>query len=965
MVFSSAKRAADESFHTLALSQAERVEERILTFLSPGEMSVQYLAELPLVRDSRGKLTGYLDTTETTTLYYANHPPHERLIYDEFIRVSNSNENYGLVFMANDDGQYAQAPEGHIKTAGYDPRLRSWYKEAMQSGRDVTVTTPYLTTGGGVVCSIMVKTYDLQGKLLGLLGVDYSLDSLTSDLAERHVLKTGYLVVFDQNGRIISDGHHPEYLTMDPEEYPELRKRMAAASDGVIYGVGTRGLDEYIVIRSIDNVNWKIAVVFDQSEMLESSYALLSTILLIAGGGFALTLIALLLLARSIVHPLEKLVEASVIISSGAYEHSDKERARLEDALAVRSQGESKKLAEALKTMIDTLNKRIEAANVASHAKSAFLSNMSHEIRTPMNAILGITEIQLQNESLESGLKEALGKIFNSGTLLLGIINDILDLSKIEAGKLELVISDYKLASLINDTAQVNIMRIGSKPIHFELFVDENAPSILVGDELRVKQILNNILSNAFKYTSEGTVTLSVSAETGGGKENEAIIIFTVKDTGQGMTKDQVSKLFDEYSRFNLEANRTTEGTGLGMSITRNLVRMMNGEILVDSDPGKGSAFTVRIPQGDTGAGSLGKELAENLQQFHAGSSEYMNKLRISREPMPYGRVMVVDDVETNIYVARGLLAPYGLMMDSADSGFAAIEKIKDGNVYDVVFMDHIMPKMDGIEATKIIRETGYQGTIVALTANAVVGQSEIFLHNGFNDFISKPIDIRQLDNVLNRFIRDRQTPEVLEAARRQADEMKKQNAGKEQPAMSGQPVIDAGFAKIFTRDASKALAVLEEIFAKSDRFSEEDTRTYVINAHGMKSALANIGRTELSAVARELEQAGRDNNTDVMSAKTPAFLDSLRALIDELTPKTEETGGEPADEDRPYLLDKLRALKEASAAYDKKAARSVMADLKEKTWSRPTMEFLDAIAENLLHSEFDEIVSAVDRFVM
>ena len=966
MVFSSAKRASVESFHALALSQAQRVEERILTFLSPGEMSIQYLSGLDLVRNSRGKLTSYLNTTETTTLYYANHPPHERLIYDEFIRVSESNENYGLVFMANVDGQYAQAPEGHIKTAGYDPRIRSWYKEAIQSGREVTVTTPYLTTGGGMVCSIMVKTYDLQGEPLGLLGVDYSLDSLTSDLAERHIFKTGYLVVFDQNGRIISDGHHPEYMAMEPEDYPALRKRMAAAADGVMYSVGTSGLDEYIVILSIDKIDWKIAVVFDQSEMLESSYDLLSSILLIAGVVFAVTLLALLVLARSIVHPIEKLVEASVIISSGDYEHSTEERARLEDALTVSSQGESKKLAEALKTMIDILNKRIEAANVASHAKSAFLSNMSHEIRTPMNAILGITEIQLQNDSLEPGLKEALGKIYNSGHLLLGIINDILDLSKIEAGKLELLIGEYKFASLINDTAQVNMMRIGSKPINFELFVDENIPSILVGDDLRVKQILNNILSNAFKYTAEGVVTLSVSAGTGK-IADKTVISFSVKDTGQGMTEEQVNKLFDEYSRFNMEANRTTEGTGLGMSITRNLVRMMNGVILVESEPGKGSVFTVLIPQGDTGAGPLGKELAEHLQQFQADDNEYLKKVRFSREPMPYGSVMIVDDVETNIYVARGLLAPYGLRIDSADSGFAAIDKIRDGNVYDIVFMDHMMPKMDGMEATMIIREMGYQGTIVALTANAVVGQSEIFLQSGFDDFISKPIDIRQLNNMLNKFIRDKQPPEVLEKARRLADEMKNQNAGKEQPVQPiqpNQPAIDAGFAKIFARDAIKALATLDEIFAKPDGFSEEDARTYIINVHGMKSALANIGRTELSAVARELEQAGRDNNTNVMSVKTPAFLDSLRALIEELTPKREDTGGEAADDDRPFLLEKLRALREAGAAYDKKSARGVMAALKEKTWSQSTTEFLDAIAENLLHSEFDEIVSAVDRFI-
>ena len=602
----------------------------------------------------------------------------------------------------------------------------------------------------------------------------------------------------------------------------------------------------------------------------------------------------------------------------------------------------------------------VEEARAANHAKSAFLSNMSHEIRTPMNAILGIAEIQLQNKSMESDLREALGKIYNSGALLLAIINDILDMSKIEAGRLELIITDYSIASLINDTAQINMMRIGSKLINFELFIDENIPSVLVGDELRIRQILNNLLSNAFKYTEKGQVALLVSAETCKDREDKVIIVFGVKDTGQGMTSEQVSRLFDEYSRFNLEANRTTEGTGLGMSITRNLVRMMNGEILVESEPDKGSLFTVRIPQGDTGAGPLGKELAENLQQFQAAAEDYTKRASVSREPMPYGRVLIVDDVETNIYVARGLLSPYSLGIDSAESGPSAIEKIKKGNVYDIVFMDHMMPKMDGIEATKIIRSMGYKGAIVALTANAVVGQSDIFLGSGFDEFISKPIDIRQLNAALNKFIRDRQPQEVINAARRQAYCDKENDAGKKQPA------LDPGLAKIFVRDASKAMAALQEIQAKQGELSKEDIRTYTVSIHGMKSALANIGQTELSAVARELEHAGRDNNFGVMSTGTQSFLDSLQALIKELTTEAEETVGETAEaeDDRPFLLEKLHALKEACDAYDKKTAKGVIAEIMEKSWSQPTMKLLDVLAEHLLHSDFDEIATAVDKFI-
>ena len=615
--------------------------------------------------------------------------------------------------------------------------------------------------------------------------------------------------------------------------------------------------------------------------------------------------------------------------------------------------------------MIENSNLAVarEAAEQSNKAKSEFLSNMSHEIRTPMNAILGITEIQFQNEALDPGVKEAFDKIYASGDMLLGIINDILDLSKIEAGKLELIIDRYETASLINDTAQLNMMRIAGKPIKFELYADENIPSVFEGDELRVKQILNNLLSNSFKYTAEGTVKLSVYPEDDKKNEEYITLVFKVSDTGQGMTKEQVSKLFDEYSQFNREANRTTEGTGLGMSITRNLVQMMNGSIDVESEPGKGSVFIVRLPQRKTDTGVLGRDLADNLQQFNVAGTMQMKRVQITREPMPYGSVLIVDDVETNIYVAKGLMAPYGLTVDSADSGFAAIEKIKRGNVYDIVFMDHMMPKMDGIEATKIIRSTGYTSPVVALTANALAGQAEIFLESGFDDFISKPIDIRQLNIVLNKHIRDKQPPEVLEAARAKragADSGDTSTEDKKKPA------VDPRFAEIFARDARKSLAVLDEISEKGDYSSEENIKTYVINVHGMKSALANVGETKLSEIAQRLEKAGRDGEIKLIESETPTFLLSLRDFVNELVPvadTSEEDNKATTEEDREYLIEKLGELKAVCAEYNKKKAKEIVTQLREKEWSRPVNELLNVISEHLLHSEFDEIAQDAAKF--
>jgi len=600
--------------------------------------------------------------------------------------------------------------------------------------------------------------------------------------------------------------------------------------------------------------------------------------------------------------------------------------------------------------------RKAEIAEESSKAKSAFLAKMSHEIRTPMNAILGITEIQLQDNTLPSVIKEALERIYNSGDLLLGIINDILDLSKIEAGKLELSLAQYDIASLIHDTVQLNIMRYESKPISFNLNIDVETPLMLYGDELRIKQVLNNLLSNAFKYTDEGSVKFSVSFEKDkSGKPKKDVdkvtIIFRISDTGQGMTEEQVSKLGSEYSRFNLEANRRTEGTGLGMNITRNLIKLMNGELNIESTPGKGSVFTVNLPQKSLDNELIGKELADNLMQLNAGGTAKIRTVQIKREFMPYGRVLIVDDVETNLYVAKGLLAPYGLSIDTAVSGYEAIEKVKSGNVFDIIFMDHMMPKMDGIEATKIIRGMNYTKPIVALTANALAGQAEMFINCGFDDFISKPIDIRQLNISLNRLIRDRMPPDVIKTARDQKDRLL---------GHWNKTPVDMQLAEFFVRDAKKIAAVLETIYINRCR-SDEDVSAFIINVHAIKSALANVGETSLSSEAAKLEQAGRGRDIKRILSDLPAFLEMLFVVIQKFESKgsNNEKDGEG---DLVVLKEKLREIKAACAIYNKKAAKDLLAELRHKTWPPEINEWLGEIAERLLHSDFEEVVKTIEE---
>ena len=403
--------------------------------------------------------------------------------------------------------------------------------------------------------------------------------------------------------------------------------------------------------------------------------------------------------------------------------------------------------------------KRRKTAEEESRAKTRFLARMSHEIRTPMNAVLGIAEIQLRKAGHPPETEEAFMRIYSSSSLLLSILNDILDISKVEAGRMEIIPVKYDIASLIIDTVQLNLMHIGSKKIGFVLDVDERLPASLVGDELRIKQVLNNLLSNAFKYTHEGTVSLSftLGEPPENGDDNNVTIVIKVGDTGQGMTQEQIDNVFNmEFTRFNIHSNRGIEGTGLGMSIARSFIDMMHGTVEVESAPGEGSTFTVRLPQKENGYGILGSEAARNLSRLEVRREYQSSPDKFSVEPMPYGRVLVVDDVDINLYVAEGILLSYGITVETAESGQEAIAKVKAGEVYDIIFMDHMMPEMDGIETTRILREMGYRHPIVALTANAFSDARAMFLRQGFSGFVSKPIDVAQLDEYLVKFVRDK-----------------------------------------------------------------------------------------------------------------------------------------------------------------------------------------------------------------
>ena len=408
--------------------------------------------------------------------------------------------------------------------------------------------------------------------------------------------------------------------------------------------------------------------------------------------------------------------------------------------------------------------KEMERARIAeesSQAKTRFLANMSHEIRTPISAVIGISEIQLQNTALPLGVQEAFAKIYDSSRLLLNIVNDILDISKVESGKMPIIEQKYDVYQMVGETLQINMFYLGSKQIKFEVAVDENMPAFLKGDELRIKQLINNLVSNAFKYTDLGTVKLEIRCGNCDCLEDGSTVelVIVVSDTGKGMNKQQLEALKEEYTRFHELSSRNTQGTGLGMAIVSKMIALMNGELTVDSVVNVGTIVTVKLPQIAVGVEKLGEKNANSLKNFDPNSLTRTQRTSFKPVPMPYGTVLVVDDVDTNLYVAKSLLDFYSLKIETVASGYAAIDKITAGNKYDIIFMDHMMPGIDGIETTKIMRSDGYNGAIVALTANALIGQAEKFMQNGFDGFISKPIQTVHLDAILHKFIKNKHYP--------------------------------------------------------------------------------------------------------------------------------------------------------------------------------------------------------------
>jgi signal transduction histidine kinase/response regulator RpfG family c-di-GMP phosphodiesterase len=578
-------------------------------------------------------------------------------------------------------------------------------------------------------------------------------------------------------------------------------------------------------------------------------------------------------------------------------------------------------LGTALSAVLIFLLIRVDRArnksDIENKHKSSFLANVSHEIRTPMNAIIGMTDL-LNYEPLNKRQMGFVDDIRMSARSLLAIINDILDMSKIEAGNLTLNPISYDFHFFLDNICSMFRYITQKKGIEFKYETEGSLPRYLYGDDIRLKQVLINICGNAVKYTDKGYVKFKVTYF-----ENR--LLFEIKDTGIGMRKEDLPKLFSTFQRLDTEKNRSIIGTGLGLSISKVFVEMMGGKIVADSEYEQGSVFMILIPA------VLGKK--EEVKS---------NKNILEKETLiaADAKILIVDDNEFNIKVAEGLLGLFKITPQKALSGREAIELAKN-NDYDLIFMDHMMPEMDGVEATGIIRKLGdkhKKTPIIALTANALQGAREMFLSNGFDDFVSKPIDIREMFRILKEWL-PAEKIEIKEAVT--LTTYNENDANSEFiSALNkiGEINIEIGLEQVSGMEnmyqetlVNFNKKLVNDCANMYNKLNYGDINEFEISIHSMKSALATIGAVNLAETALKLETAAKNKDINFCAQKFPAFRNQLLKLNKDLSailPENTESENKQKNGDTSYLKEQIEKAFDAASEFDSDAGFNIINDL-------------------------------------
>ena len=534
------------------------------------------------------------------------------------------------------------------------------------------------------------------------------------------------------------------------------------------------------------------------------------------------------------------------------------------------------------------LSEAAKQANQANQAKSNFLSTMSHDIRTPMNAILGLNEMILRN-SQDKDIRMYSESIRTAGSTLLGIINDILDFSKIEAGKMEIINVDYGFGSLLNDLVNMVQKKAEDKGLSLKLDIDQNIPMVLHGDEIRIKQVIINILSNAVKYTKEGYVTFSAKAKKLEDKQDSIILRISVTDTGIGIKPEDLDKLFTPFERIEEKRNRNIEGTGLGMTIVQRFLGMMGSHLEVESEYGKGSVFSFELEQKVVKWDPIG-DYEEAFRRSTSERANYHEKFTA-----PAARVLVVDDTPVNLTVFVNLLKRTQLQIDTAESGDESIKLFVKNN-YDVIFLDHMMPDKDGIETLremKSITDTPNTKTpIICLTANAISGMREMYTNAGFDDYLTKPIDVDRLETMLLQYLpEDKVTIASGENGSAVAND---DNETQALPAfLYNLEELDIDSGLTYCGDEEDYIETLHMYRNSAESKAQEiekywaarDIKNTTIKVHALKSSSRAIGALELGEFAARLEKAGNDGDLELLDKELGDLIARYRKLAGDLEP--------------------------------------------------------------------------------